>query len=1100
MPQRLSYADAVKILGGSGPLAKAADNLLGGALTVATAGGSDLAISLFDAKTEVVRLGGLVRAKISDSVRGLGRHDRSERLQAAHVVLVVTAFFEELDDCLAEAGIRKPGFTRDDQVGFVAGRGEGTLVDRLLPTPVPLPASDLPYASLLTDLGTWFAEEARRMGDHLTGLAVWDRADERSRGTLTDLLDRRLPGAAVARYDEIHRRLAEEIPEFALWVDRLEGRATARGLERLEALLLRSASGRDPGLHRAALARAYRAELDRPVLGGDAGELLLPTLGAAYLDPHFRVKAAGPGARPADDQWWTGAEVRDDFAGFLAAHLTTTQATEAPMLLLGQPGAGKSSLTRILAARLPAGDFFVCRVPLREVPAEAEIQDQVEQALRLAIGETVSWAELARDADGALPVILLDGFDELLQATGLHQSDYLQQVVKFQQREAALGRPVAVVVTTRIAVADRARLPVGALAVRLEPFDDAQIGHWLTVWNETNAFVKPLTAGVVLRFRALAEQPLLLLMLALYDATGHALQDGAAALEGGQLYERLLASFAEREVRRVHAGQPDSAVPGLVEQELLRLSVVAFAMFHRLRLWVTERELDDDLGGLGLAPSRPGRTEAFRSPLTAGQEMVGRFFFIQRAQAVQDDQTRQTYEFLHATFGEYLVARLVVQAVRDTEARAAASTLALRLGPSNDDDLLRSLLGFTPLTARATVLPFIAGLLAGPDRDRIRGWLTGRTAEAVTRPQYTESRYRPVDKRIDHWMATYSFNLLLLTLACGGELRASELFTRTGDPATWLRNSALQWQAAIPGDMWMDAMEAIKVTRGWRDGRRDIVLEHAREWTSELPDPTDVYWINGRRPGGNRSQAFGANFEMSPALRSMHLSNHLSDDALLHALEPLIHRMPEALTQFVPQDDGSHRSVAHILIRMWLAVPRSLSPEELVAFYQEASHASADLSRGKASTASGDVTELLLGTMRADAYRLPARAVYEIVLDLFDGAVVTPVAAASAVYCLGGLRGHPRLVRRRPRMQPAPNARGQHRRPRARPRAAYARRRRGSRAVGPLSPGRGPDRGRTPTGTRTRGPGPRRVAVHPPPRQHSRSITLQVLTNFPIWA
>ena len=45
--------------------------------------------------------------------------------------------------------------------------------------------------------------------------------------------------------------------------------------------------------------------------------------------------------------------MRDDFAGFLAAHLTTTQATEAPMLLLGQPGAGKSSLTRILAARLP---------------------------------------------------------------------------------------------------------------------------------------------------------------------------------------------------------------------------------------------------------------------------------------------------------------------------------------------------------------------------------------------------------------------------------------------------------------------------------------------------------------------------------------------------------------------------------------------------------------------------------------------------------------------------------------------------------------------------------------------------------------------------
>ncbi|MBF9127946.1 hypothetical protein I0C86_02880 [Plantactinospora sp. S1510] len=104
-------------------------------------------------------------------------------------------------------------------------------------------------------------------------------------------------------------------------------------------------------------------------------------------------------------------------------------------------------------------------------------------------------------------------------------------------------------------------------------------------------------------------------------------------------------------------------------------------------------------------------------------------------------------------------------------------------------------------------MPFIAGLLDDPDRTRIRSWLIGRTAQSLTRPQYAESRYRPVDKRIDHWMATYSFNLLLLTLACGAELRASDLFTRTNDPAAMLRNSALQWQAAVPSYMWMDAME-----------------------------------------------------------------------------------------------------------------------------------------------------------------------------------------------------------------------------------------------------------------------------------------------------
>ncbi|MFC7529231.1 NACHT domain-containing protein [Actinoplanes sp. GCM10030250] len=1008
MPQRLSYTDAVKILGGKGPLAKAIDNLLGGALSVATAGGSELAISLFDAKTEVIRLGELVTAQINDAVRGLGRHERSERLQAAHAVLVVVSFFEAFDDCLTEAGVGNPGFDRDEQLRFAAEPSGNTLITSILTSHIPLPAPDLSYAEMLAVLRDFFHEATGRMGTHLTGFAVWDRADERARQTVTTLLDGRLPGEAVARYDEHHRRLAEEIPEFAIWAGHLEARAVSHGLDRLESMLLRASSGRDPSQHRAAMARAYRARLTRPVLSGDAGNVLLPALGAAYLDPIFRLKAAGPDARPADDSWWSDIPTRSDLAGCLASHLTTTQATEAPMLLLGQPGAGKSSLTQILAGRLPADDFFVCRVALREVPAEADIQDQIERAVRAEIGEAVSWAELARDAGGALPVVLLDGFDELLQATGLHQSDYLQRVAHFQQREATLGRPVAVMVTSRVAVADRARLPAGSLAVRLEPFDDAQIESWVKVWNDTNPRLEPLPLDALRRLRHLAEQPLLLLMLALYDATGHALQ--SADLDGGRLYENLLASFAEREVRRLHAGQPESAIPALVEQELQRLSVVAFAMFHRLRLWTTERELDGDLAGLGLAASRSAHTESFDPLITAGQEMVGRFFFIQRAQALRDDKTLRTYEFLHATFGEYLVARLVVQAVRDTEARDAAGRLSLRPGPVNDDDLMRSLLGFTPLTARGTVLPFIADLLDDPDRDRLRAWLTSRTSQAVTRPAYAETRYRPIEKRVDHWMATYSFNLMLVTLACRGPLRASDLFTQTDDPAYWMRGAALQWRAAVPSEMYMDAMEILTVTRDRHNGRRDIVVEYS-DWTGALPGPSDADWIIPIE-ADQRDQEVVAGFSFPSAIRSMYLSNNLSDNVLLHAVEPLIHHLPEALTHFTPDDNGRHESAARSLLRLWLAVARNAAPEDLLAAFEDAANsATYDAWQNREiRTASEGTTELVLSTVRAEAHRLPAHEVCGIVHMLIDEAVVSVRAAGFAVECLvaSGAVGTPR--------------------------------------------------------------------------------------------
>jgi hypothetical protein len=78
---------------------------------------------------------------------------------------------------------------------------------------------------------------------------------------------------------------------------------------------------------------------------------------------------------------------------------------------------------------------------------------------------------------------MLDGFDELLQATGTSQSDYLEKVADFQQREAGLGRPTGVLVTSRATVADRARTVPDTVAVRLEPFKDSQVRKWVDIWN-----------------------------------------------------------------------------------------------------------------------------------------------------------------------------------------------------------------------------------------------------------------------------------------------------------------------------------------------------------------------------------------------------------------------------------------------------------------------------------------------------------------------------------------------------------------------------------------------------------------------------------------
>jgi hypothetical protein len=199
-----------------------------------------------------------------------------------------------------------------------------------------------------------------------------------------------------------------------------------RSLADIESLLSLS-SGRQPADITMALSNAYRAVLGRPILAEDQAltGVRLPTLEDSYLDPDFRVSAVRAGELSSSEDWWAEIPVRRDLTEYLGDFLTSPEASTAPLMVLGQPGAGKSVLTKVLAARLPPRGFLPVRVALREVPAEAEVQDQIEYAIRAATGLRMDWPEIARAAGAAVPVVLLDGFDELLQATGVSQSDYL---------------------------------------------------------------------------------------------------------------------------------------------------------------------------------------------------------------------------------------------------------------------------------------------------------------------------------------------------------------------------------------------------------------------------------------------------------------------------------------------------------------------------------------------------------------------------------------------------------------------------------------------------------------------------------------------------
>ncbi|MGV9312322.1 NACHT domain-containing protein [Streptomyces sp. NPDC003691] len=988
--RQLNYRDAVAILTGDSAGLAAADRALGGVLSVATGGVSDAVLNLLDAQGRMLRMGRELTAGLRGGLTEADRATRSERITAAHTVIVVTAWFETLGEAELPFRLQDLELTGREQVAITGGGSPGDDFFRaLVEYPIGPPAPHSPYEENLRGIRIQYVGFQASLVRFVQGLALYEQLDDRARN-LVARIDDTLIARAVDRYEELYAQLAQEVPEFGFWSGQTDHQATRstvrRSLDGIEAALTGLSAAAAPGHAAAALTTGYHAALTRPILseGNAPAGVTLPSLAEGYIDPLFRLREVVPGASdPADEDWWSQTGVRADLTECLAGLLTQPAYTRTPLVVLGQPGAGKSVLTKILAARLPSAGYLPVRILLREVPSNAEIQDQIEYAIRAATGERVTWPELMRAAGDVVPVLLFDGYDELLQATGVSQSDFLGRVARFQQREADQGRPVYAMVTSRTAVADRPRYPEGTVALRLEPFSDVQVELWLEWWNRINAGylasrgLNPLPAEVAVRHGELASQPLLLLMLALYDGTDNALQratGGGVALNEAALYEELLTSFATREVLKSAPGIGERALADRAEQELQRLSLISFGMLNRRRQWITSQEAEADLTAL------LGRTAAagddFQAPLNQGEIALGRFFFVQRSQAYRDTERLATYEFLHATFGEYLVARLAVQLLEGLLGHRPA----LAVGRTRvDDDLVYVILSYATLASRQ-ILRFAAARIdriAAPDRERLGELLLTVLADHRTRTEHRYADYRPETRATSSRHGLYSANIVLLTVHVTGGLRGRELFPDADKPEALWHRRVLLWRAAFREGEWTDFAMALRIRETWHGDRQDLEIEpaygSAPEWRS-----VDVHWLFNRSGRDREGQTLGFIRSRPEQIRhKMLVSGGASDAIVLHAADPYFEAFPEAVTTFIDTADGPAVSLAHALTSLLLAGVEG--GRDLAAEYERIEEY---LKRGSRSPAWDVIRALVLRQLETDVTRLPA----ELVLRLTDPA------------------------------------------------------------------------------------------------------------------
>jgi hypothetical protein len=814
----LSYREALRRLAPGNSRINQIDKYLSAALIGGGAITHGATATLLGPKSALLQVVRDFTGNPNGRIRTSGGKSYYELLEASHTVLALSSFF---DAFRTEVG---PDFDRleltdeEKAATAVANRRGRSLPDEIDSGHFPLPSSVRGLGEARTDVENAYVALYDATIVFCEGLAAWP---EVRRGLDLKLLRTRVVERSMRNYDDRFDRLATDLPEFGFRTLRqaLEhGESTNREMServvnRLDALetLFQNLSGL-PSVVPVLAADPLRESLDRlaeymtsvfkqPLLRikGVDFHLAIPAVENGFISPDFRIAEYDRKySKPEMETWWKDQPWSADLVGFLSDYLTDPNSPHRPLLVLGQPGAGKTLLTRVIAARLPSSRFTSIVVPLKLMMGDMTPTEQIEWAFEQLTDDRVRWKDLREATKATTVVVVFDGFDELVQVTGTAHSQYIERVAEFQERQWELGFSIIPIITSRILVMDRASLPHGTVMVRLEDLADQQVVDWVHAVNRENEhqrnFRRFSAHELLAHGEGLVRQPLLLTLLAIYYNERTVDQRPDYTISQSDLFTGLLTAFIRRQVAEKSPKTLSTDELAAREQRLRdELAITAFAMFNRSREVVNRAHLRADLACLGTAMddvSPPG------DQLGPEQLVTTAFFVVYGPDDLQGEDTRRTYEFLHATFGDFLIAEHVIQSLGElADVRGhlrAGSSAQLSTGR------IRALLSHQPLVKRDGVMAFakeLSAKLKAERRAAIGKTIVALLAQARQRADIAGiDRYEPIRYDPVRLLAAYTANLVILAAVVAGD--GGVAHTDLMDEETWASTVRL-WRAGL---------------------------------------------------------------------------------------------------------------------------------------------------------------------------------------------------------------------------------------------------------------------------------------------------------------
>jgi hypothetical protein len=668
--------------------------------------------NLFGVKNEIFKVGQRIISKIT-SGRSRNVHDQYILMQHVYILICYAAFFETLANNKQLAPlIKKIKIKRGEKIS-TAIMASKDLWDQ------PSNATDnneitqdklatFKYEIAMPQPGDTFKTQRQRLTplyEQLAGrvaaflnLEIIKPHIQSEREVIERIL-MNLPGEALNTFVEQYNMLAIKFPEFAVWLNLQKDDKIIQLTEQSRQLIeeISQVEQQQTNLVLRSLANHYKSIVSAPIIDDPDSGLTYPKKRDIFILQSFKVTHYR-NAEQLKESFWNSLPERDDLEIFLSAYFNHEECcTKTPLIILGQPGSGKSLLTSMIAAQLIPLPFTPIRIELRHTNAEDPISTQIEGQIRRDTDRNFDWTTLRDHTTNGPALVLFDGYDELLQATGQVFSGYLNQIKEFQMRQLALSdgeQSVRAVVTSRFTLIDKAVIPPGSTVIRLLEFDTNQQKQWIDKWNDANTsyfqqsqiepFKLPQNYKNIMK---LAEQPLLLMMLAVYYSINNPLSKAASDLDQSLLYDRLLRRFIERELQKNKESAQswqEYELDSLTDHEMERLGVAAMGMFNRHTVSIRDEELDSDLRFFGLEESsleaagyeHPPVIGKMGRQLLPSEKLFGSFFFqklesVRKTEETMKDGDRnalirpddRAYEFLHNTFGEFLTADFMLRII-----------------------------------------------------------------------------------------------------------------------------------------------------------------------------------------------------------------------------------------------------------------------------------------------------------------------------------------------------------------------------------------------------------------------------------------------------